>query len=57
MYSMFSAILEICKASLIRKHASNVAHLLVRVSLSYASSQIHDHMSSCIETFIINEMS
>jgi hypothetical protein len=65
--SMFDVILEICKTSLriytnfkisfIRRQIYNVAHLLARASLYYASSQIHDHMSSCIGTVIINEMS
>jgi len=64
--SMFGAILDICKASLriyqnfkisfIRRQANSVAHFLARVSLSYVSPCVHYHMTSCIETVIINEM-
>jgi len=45
------------KISFIRRQANNVAYLLARASLSYASSQVHDYMSSCIKTTIMNEMS
>ena len=65
--SMFGAILETCKASLriyqnfkisfIRRQANNVADLLARTSISYASPQIHDHMPFFIKTVIINETS
>jgi len=65
--SMFGAILNTCKVSLIshqnfkisfiRRQANNVVHLLARAPLSYASSHVHDYMSSCIKTTIINEMS
>jgi len=61
------AIINFCKASLsrlpnfkisfIQRQANNVAHLLARASLSYARSQCHDHMPSCIEFDIMNEMS
>jgi len=64
--SMYDAILNTCKAllmnhknfkiSFIRRQTNNVAHLLARASLSYASSQVHDYTSSCIETTITNEM-
>jgi len=45
------------KISFIRIQAYSVTHLLARESLSYVSSHIHDHIPSCIEIFIINEMS
>jgi len=61
---MFGAILNTRKVSLmnhqnfkisfIKRQANNVAHLLARASLSYASSQVHDYMSSCIKTTIMN---
>jgi len=34
-----------------------VYHLLGRVSLLFANSQYHEHMSSCIQIDIMNEMS
>jgi len=65
--SMFGVILNTCKVSLmnhqnfkisfIRRQTNNAAHLLAKASLSYASSQVDDYMSSCIKTTIINEMS
>jgi hypothetical protein len=65
--SELGAILNYCKASLsrlpnfkisfIRRQANNVAHLLARASLSYARSQCHDHMPSCIKLDNMNEMS
>jgi len=61
---MFGAILNTRKVSLmnhqnfkisfIKRQANNVAHLLARASLSYASSQVHDYMPSCIKTTIMN---
>lgn len=64
---MFGPILDICRASLriylnfkpsfIRKQENSVAHLRARMSLSYASFQVHNHILSCIMTVIINEMS
>jgi hypothetical protein len=43
--------------SYVRRQANNVAHSLARASLSYASSICHDHMPSCIEYNVMNEMS
>jgi len=64
--STFGAIIDVCKASIqkfqnfkinfVRRQTNNVAHLLARESLSYVCSQVHDYISSCIETDIINEM-
>jgi hypothetical protein len=64
---MFDTIIDICttslrtyqnlKISFIRRQANSVAHLLTRTSLSYASFHIHDHIPSCIETVITDEMS
>jgi len=63
---MFGIILDIYKASIrsfqnfkisfIKRQVNNVAYILVRVSLSYHSFHIHEYMSSCIETIIIDEM-
>jgi hypothetical protein len=60
---MFGAILNGCRVSLLNlqnfkisfvmRQTNNVAHLLVRVSLSYASFHI-DYMSSCITITVIN---
>ncbi|PNX72103.1 60S ribosomal protein l23, partial [Trifolium pratense] len=65
--SELGAILNSCKAllsifpnfkiSLVRRQANNAVHMLARASLSYARSQCHDHMSSCIEHITSNEMS
>lgn len=44
------------KISFITRQINNVVHLLARKSLSYTNFQIHDHITSCIETVIINEM-
>jgi ribonuclease HI len=65
--SEFGAILRSCKVSLsffpnfkisyVRRQANNVAHSLARASLSYDSSHCHDHMPSCIEYIVMNEMS
>jgi len=41
----------------IRRQTNNVAHLLVKASLSYTSLHYHDYMSSYIELDIINDMS
>jgi len=45
------------KISFITRQANSIAHSLAKTSLSYASLHVHDHMTSCIETIIINEMS
>jgi len=65
--SIFGAIMNTCKVSLmnhqnfkisfITRRANNVTHLLVKATLSYASSQVPDYMPSCIKTTVINEMS
>jgi len=57
--SMVDTIIDICKIllrtyqnfkiSFIRRQTNNVAYLL-GASLFYASSHIHDRISSCIET-------
>ncbi|AES94375.1 hypothetical protein MTR_5g013750 [Medicago truncatula] len=45
------------KISFIRREANNVSHLLARAELSYANSQIHGCMPSCITIIIRIEMS
>jgi hypothetical protein len=59
-------LLYACKASLfalsnfrisfIRRQANNVAHLLARAALSFASRQEFDYIPSCIEVTLMNEM-
>jgi ribonuclease HI len=63
----FGAILSVCKAmlsllqnlriSFIRRQANNVAHLLARASLSFASHQEFDYIPSCIVNVLMNERS
>ncbi|CAJ2632610.1 unnamed protein product [Trifolium pratense] len=63
----FSVILSVCKAMLlllqnlsirfIMRQANNVAHLLARASLSFASHQKFDYISSCIVNVLMNERS
>ncbi|KAK2404967.1 hypothetical protein QL285_054266 [Trifolium repens] len=62
----FGMLLYACKASLfalsnfrisfIRRQANNVAHLLARAALSFASRQEFDYIPSCIEVTLMNEM-
>jgi hypothetical protein len=64
--TVISTLLYACEASLfalsnfrisfIRRHASNVAHLLARVVLSFASRQEFEYIPSCIEVTLMNEM-
>ena len=63
----FGAILSVCKAmllllqnlriSFIKRQANNVAHLLARASLSFASHQEFDYIPSCIVNVLMNERS
>jgi hypothetical protein len=63
----FGTMLFACKASLsslsnvrisfIRRQANNVAHLLARVALLFASREEFDYIPSCIEVTLMNEMS
>jgi hypothetical protein len=60
-------LLYACKASLfalsnfmisfIMRQANNVAHLLARVALLFASREEFDYIPSCIEVTLMNEMS
>jgi ribonuclease HI len=63
----FGMLLYACKTSLfalsnfmisfIRRQANNVAHLLARVALLFASREEFDYIPSCIEVTLMNEMS
>jgi hypothetical protein len=63
----FGAILSVRKAmllllqnlriSFIRRQTNNVAHLLARASLSFASHQEFDYIPSCIVNVLMNERS
>jgi len=47
----------IFKRSFVMQQANNVANLLTRTSLPYASFHCHDLIPYCIENDIMNEMS
>jgi hypothetical protein len=44
------------RTSFIMRQASNVAHLLARATLSFASRQDFDYILSCIEFVLLTEM-
>jgi hypothetical protein len=44
------------RISFIRRQANNIAHLLARASLSFASHQEFDYVPSCIKTILMNEI-